>query len=153
MLVELEPLQEKHAATSFKWRNNPDLWKFTFNRPDKEVSLEMELEWIRKVTQNKNEKRFAILADKQYVGNIYLTNIENNSSYFGIFLGDVNTQGKGIAQQAMQELFEMAKNQYGVKEIFLRVKTENVAAQKLYQKLNFKVVETFPDYYLMKNHI
>ena len=153
MLVELEPLQEKHAATSFKWRNNPDLWKFTFNRPDKEVSLEMELEWIRKVTQNKNEKRFAILADKLYVGNIYLTNIENNSSYFGIFLGDVNTQGKGIAQQAMQELFEMAKNQYGIKEIFLRVKIENVAAQKLYQKLNFKVVETFPDYYLMKNQL
>lgn len=153
MLVELEPLQEKHAATSFKWRNNPDLWKFTFNRPDKEVSLEMELEWIRKVTQNKNEKRFAILADKQYVGNIYLTNIENNSSYFGIFLGDVNTQGKGIAQQAMQELFEMAKKQYGIKEIFLRVKIENVAAQKLYQKLNFTIVETFPDYYLMKNQL
>lgn len=153
MDVCLEPLEEKHALVSYKWRNNPLLWQHTFNKPDKEITLEMELEWLKKVIQNKNEKRFAILADGIYVGNIYLTNIENRASFFGIFLGDEKAQGKGIAMQAMEKLFEKAKNEFEIDRVYLRVKKANESAQRLYKKLKFNKIEEKEDYFLMEKHL
>jgi len=41
MKVIIRPLQETDAFISNKWRNNPDIWKYTGNKPDKEITLEI----------------------------------------------------------------------------------------------------------------
>ncbi len=153
MEVELEPLNEEHAATSYKWRNIDALWKYTFNRPNKIVTHEMELDWIRNVLKNENEKRFAIIANSKYVGNIYLTSISNGISFFGIFIGDENIRGKGVARMAMEKLFHLAKNTFQIKEIYLRVKKDNTDAIRLYRKMNFSVRDEHIDYYLLKKDL
>lgn len=148
-MVKIRPLEEHHAETSYQWRNNPEIWKYTFNRPDRTITPEIEKEWIRKVIRNKNERRFAIYYGNDYVGNIYLTSITVHDAYYGIFLGDLRFAGKGIAMEASRQIIDYAKNELHLAEIFLRVKKENKAAYSLYLKLGFQVIESVDDYYKM----
>lgn len=149
-MVTIKPLEEFHAETSYKWRNNPNIWKYTFNRPDRIITPEIEREWLKKVLKNSDEKRFAIYFFDKYVGNIYLTSITNSTAYYGIFLGDLNYTGKGIAGEASLQILRYAKEQLSLSKVFLRVKKLNVGAFKLYTKLGFKVIEEIEDYYKME---
>lgn len=143
MQVSIRPLQEQDAYTSVKWRNDPEVFKYTGNTYDHEILLETELEWIRKVIANNNagkEYRCAILADNEYVGNIYLTDIEGTSAHYHIFLGNKDYWGKGIAKKASILILDYAFRNFDLNEVKLRVQKANVSAYNLYKKLGF--VET-----------
>ena len=87
MNVVIRKLVEKDAYTSFKWRNDPDIWKLTINSPNKVITLEDELHWIERVINEEDSERFAIIYNNIYIGNIQLTNILDRESFFGIFIG------------------------------------------------------------------
>lgn len=143
MQVSIRPLQEQDAYTSVKWRNDPEVFKYTGNTYDHEILLETELEWIHKVIANNNagkEYRCAILADNKYVGNIYLTDIEGTSAHYHIFLGNKDYWGKGIAKKASGLILNYAFCSLGLNVVKLRVQKNNVSAYNLYKKLGF--VET-----------
>jgi len=139
MQVEIRPLEEKDALISYKWRNNPLIWKYTGNRPDKTITPEIELDWIRKVLKNENEKRFAIIADSTYVGNVYLTNVENHTASFHIFIGEPDYWGKGVATIVLDKIISYS-NKIHLSKLILKVHQDNIPAQKLYKKAGF--VET-----------
>ena len=48
MEVKIRPLQDKDAYTSVVWRNIPEIWKMTGSSPDREITIEDELNWIKK---------------------------------------------------------------------------------------------------------
>jgi RimJ/RimL family protein N-acetyltransferase len=153
MQVSIRPLQEQDAYTSVKWRNDPEVFKYTGNTYDHEILLETELEWIRKVIANNNsgkEYRCAILADNEYVGNIYLTDIENKSAHYHIFVGDRRYWGKGIAKHASIQILNYAFYNLGLEYVVLRVKKQNTSAYELYKKLGFIEVEEHDDWISMK---
>lgn len=141
MKVQIRPLQENDAYTSVKWRNDPEVFKYTGNTYKNEIKLENELEWIRKVTNNPCDYRCAIIADGEYVGNIYLTNIEDGVAELHIFLGDKGVWGKGVAKQACLLIIDYAFNTLKLHKIFLKVRKENTSAFHLYQRLGFNIVE------------
>lgn len=153
MRVILERLEAKHAHTSYHWRNDDEVWKYTFNRPNKLITLQDELAWIQSIAERTNEARFAIIVDDVYVGNIYLTNIENDQCFYGIFIGEKSYWGKGVGQAATLEIFRIAKEDYRLKYIFLRVKKENIGGKKLYDKLGYVLVEELEDHFLMKKSL
>ena len=74
MNVKIRKLVENDAFTSYVWRNDKEVFMWTGNTYKNEISLETEIDWIKKVIANRNEYRCAIIVDEQYVGNIYLTN-------------------------------------------------------------------------------
>ncbi|MCW5913695.1 MAG: GNAT family N-acetyltransferase [Chitinophagaceae bacterium] len=151
--VSIRPLSEIHAETSYKWRNNPTIWRYTFNKPDRVVSLKMEKEWIKKVLSNKNERRFAIYYQEIYVGNIYLTSITEYDAYVGLFLGDPNFHGKGVGIEALSQVLEFATQHLHLKNIYLRVKKENTPAFRLYSKVGFEIIEEMKEYFKMKKSL
>ena len=57
MQVTIRPLIEDDAYTSVKWRNDPEVFKYTGNTYAHEITIESELNWIRKVMSNPNEYR------------------------------------------------------------------------------------------------
>jgi RimJ/RimL family protein N-acetyltransferase len=140
MKVSIEPLREEHAYTSVKWRNIPDLWIHTKFTATREITLGDELDWIRKVTADESSRRFAILADGVYVGNIYLTDIHKAVGEYHIFIGEKSYWGKGIAREASNLLISYAQDQLHLKAIELGVKEDNVAAFRLYKSLGFKLI-------------
>jgi diamine N-acetyltransferase len=138
MNVKLRPLQLSDAYTSVKWRNIPNIWKYTTFAPGREIKIQDELAWMDKVLAEKDTKRFAILADDAYVGNVYLTNLTATSGEYHIFIGDENYWGKGIARKASNLIIKVG-HELGLKEIVLGVNKENVPAMNLYKSLGFEV--------------
>ena len=101
MKVTIRPLIEEDAYTSVKWRNDPDVFKYTGNTYKHEIKIENELEWIRKVIAKANDYRCAILVDEVYVGNIYLTDIQDGKAHYHIFIGNKNYWGKGCCKKGI----------------------------------------------------
>jgi len=44
--IVIRPLQHSDHLTSWKWRNDPDIWEFTGSRPDVFVDQATERKWI-----------------------------------------------------------------------------------------------------------
>jgi len=141
MKVFLRELEIKDAEIAWKWRNDPEVWKLTGRKWNNYVTLEIEKEWIKKVKKEKNSVRFAICVEdeKEYVGNVQLTNIEKESAIFHIFIGNKNFWGKGIGEKATKLLIEYAKSKLSLNEIKLLVKKDNKAALKIYEKVGFHI--------------
>ena len=150
MNVRIRPLKEQDAYTSVKWRNDPEVFKFTGNIYNHEITSDNELEWIRKVTANPTDYRCAILVDEVYVGNIYLTDIKEGTAHFHIFIGDKSYWGKGVAKRASLLILEYAFNVLNIKEVLLRVRNVNTSAYNLYLRLGFKDVKVDGIWTLMK---
>ena len=137
MEVTIRPLKEEDAYTSFKWRNDQEVFKYTGNTYDHEITIENELEWIRKVIANDNNYRCAILADGVYVGNIYLDDINTSQAHYHIFIGNKDYWGKGIAKKASMLILQKAFTKPMMQSIKLRVRKENTSAYYLYKTLGF----------------
>lgn len=140
MEVRIRPLIVDDAYTSVRWRNDSEVFKYTGNTYGHEITIESELEWIRKVISNDSDYRCAILVDNNYVGNIYLTDICDGIGHYHIFIGDKSYWGKGVAKKASKQIIEYGFNKLGLTEIRLRVRRANKAAMRLYASLGFREV-------------
>lgn len=138
MLVKIRPLEIDDAYTSVHWRNDPEVFKYTGNTYSHIITIESELEWIKKVIVNPKDYRCAIIADEEYVGNIYLTDIEEGKATYHIFIGNKDYWGKGIAMEASKQIIRYGFQHLGLKEIHLKVKIENERAYSLYKKIGFQ---------------
>ena len=136
--VEIRPLELKDAYISVDWRNNTKIWETTVNKPNRLITIDDELNWMRKVLEEKNSERFAIIADNNYVGNVQLTDIKGDSSYFGIFIGNLTFWGKGVGYKATELVLQFGFEKLELNKVHLRVKIENFSAIKIYRKIGFK---------------
>lgn len=142
MNVYIRPLRESDASTSWRWRNDPDIWTYTGSRPDQYITEEIEFDWIRRVLKDRTSKRFAIcITDThEYIGNVQLTDIENNSAQLHIFIGNKSCWGKGVSTAATKLILDFARNKLHLKRIYLAVDNQNISAIRSYKKNGFKTV-------------
>jgi RimJ/RimL family protein N-acetyltransferase len=140
-MVTIRPLEPDDYKVSYKWRNNPAIWQYTGTRPDKLITEEIEKEWLSTVLQRKDERRFAICVDSNYIGNIQLTSIANESAEYHIFIGEQEYWGKGIAAEASHLLLRYGFDVLGLNCIYLSVKEDNLNAIKLYERLSFRCAQ------------
>ena len=141
--IYLRPLVREDAMISYAWRNDPEVWQYTDNRPDRIITPEIELDWIDKVLRNVNRRSFAICLkhNDKYVGNVQLTDIDDEKGIFHIFIGDKEIWGKGVGALATAKLLAIAKEQLHLKKILLHVNLKNSAAVKIYLKCNFNFID------------
>lgn len=137
--VLIRPLKIEDAQISYLWRNDPMVWKFTGSKPDREITLEMEEEWLKEVLKDSYSERFAITNEGKYIGNVQLTNLNNKDAQFHIFIGDKDSWGKGIATLATYQLLFYAKEILHLESVSLIVNRNNEAAVKSYIKNGFKI--------------
>jgi len=149
MEVSIRPLKVEDAHVSYKWRNDPEVFKFTGVVYSNEVTLESELNWIKNVITKKDDYRCAIIADGVYVGNVYITNIKDKEGEYHIFIGNKAYWGKGIATKASKLIIQYGFEHLKLKNIFLNVRKENVTAIKLYNDLGF-ISEKEADFITMR---
>ena len=141
--VYIRPLRREDALTSYKWRNDPDIWLYTGRRPDRTITSEIELEWIDRVLKDPSSRRFAIcLKDGDvYIGNVQLTDIKEGKAEFHIFIGAKEYWGKGFATEATKLIIDYAKNELRLNGLYLWVNPQNKSAVKVYSKCGFKPVD------------
>jgi|LSQX01.2.fsa_nt_gb RimJ/RimL family protein N-acetyltransferase len=142
MKIKIRRLKVSDGEISWKWRNDPEVWKLTGRKWFGKVSEPTEKDWIKEVIKRENEARFAICVgdDEQYIGNVQLTNIENGQAEFHIFIGEKSFWGKGIGNEATRLMVDYGFNQMGLSKIYLFVREENIPAIKAYKNCGFKIV-------------
>lgn len=139
--VLIRPLKEEDAFISYKWRNDPDIWLFTGNKPNVLVTPKIEIEWIKKAIKEKDSARFAITVDDEYIGNIQITNITSSEQgEYHIFIGEKKYWGKGIGTLATYQIIRYAKEILKLKLLYLYVNPLNIGAIRLYEKCGFKKI-------------
>ncbi|HAY3507525.1 GNAT family N-acetyltransferase [Elizabethkingia anophelis] len=148
--VLIRPLQIEDAHISYIWRNDSEIWKFTGNRPNKEITLDIEKEWIENILKDNLSKRFAILNKGEYVGNIQLTNLSQKDAEFHVFIGDKNSWGKGIATLATYQILFYAKEILKLDSVYLNVNKNNEAAIKSYLKNGFQKENEYGEQFKMR---
>ncbi|MEI8207448.1 MAG: bifunctional GNAT family N-acetyltransferase/class I SAM-dependent methyltransferase [Kiritimatiellales bacterium] len=141
MNVTIRPLTITDAATSYKWRNDPKVWEYTETHPDKEITPEIETEWIIDVLKKKNEMRFAICVDDGlgpvYVGNVQLTEIDGDTAQFHIFIGAKEYWGRGVGSLATEKILQLAEHELGLKTVWLEVNCNHAKARRVYERCGF----------------
>lgn len=142
MKIYLRPLQEEDAKVSFRWRNNPEVWKNTGAAPDCFITEEIETAWIRKALQDPTTKRYAIClkGNDQYIGNAYLSNISNGRAEEQIFIGEPTLWNQGIGTQARALLYRIAAEEFKLSIVVSNIRTRNIASLKSVLKLGFHEV-------------
>lgn len=150
MKVTIRPLRLEDAYVSVKWRNDPEVFKYTGNTYNKVITIENELEWIQNVMARPNDIRCAIEVDGVYVGNIYLTDIHEGVAHYHIFIGNKDYWGKGVAKQASMLIINHAFNNCKIDTILLRVQIFNERAFNLYKILGFEEIEGDDKWITMK---
>lgn len=146
MEVRIRPLRETDAVISYKWRNNPEIWRYTERKPDQPITYEIEHKWLREVLKRPNEKRFAICVGNrdEYVGNIQLTDIiSKKMAQFHIFIGESSYHNKGVGTRATGLLLDYAFYILELEMVYLFVQQDNASAIRLYEKCGFSSVGEF----------
>lgn len=145
--VYIRPLAVQDALISYQWRNNPRIWRFTGSRPDKYITPEMETAWLYDVLQRANERRFAIClqGDNKYIGNIFLTDIQDNEAQMHVFIGEMEYWGKKRAYESICMIFDYGFNELMLDMIYVQINSKNAAAIVLGKLAGFKKMSEYYD--------
>ena len=142
MCVSLRPIERDDLNALHKWRNTESIFSQLGGGFSPTSRTEME-KWMDNFSANvSHTKRFIIEFEGVSVGYISLNNINyiNRNAELGIYIGESNFHGKGIASKALNQLEEFSKNHLNLKKIKLLVNENNTPAIKLYEKLNYNQV-------------
>lgn len=137
--IYLRPLVLADATTSYKWRNNPDVWKYTLLNLNATITMEQETAWLAEILKRTDQKRFAICLTKsgKYIGNIQLIDIEDQHATFHLFIGNQDYWGKGIGSKATKFILDYAFLTLNLIDVRLNVDNNNEAAVKIYTRHGF----------------
>ncbi|KQM69537.1 GCN5 family acetyltransferase [Pedobacter sp. Leaf216] len=149
--IYLRPLALKDAEVSYRWRNDPEVWLYTKFMLKQPITAEIEKQWLLNKLDLTNEKRFAICVKNtnEYIGNIQLLDIANETAEFHLFIGEKKYWGKGIGYHASLMLLKYAFYNLNLKNVFLEVHAENLAAYSIYKKVGFQPVSQQSDFIKM----
>lgn len=140
--IKLAPIEIEDLDILNKWKNDEEIFKFLGGgyRP---TSMTQQRKWIEKMAENtQEEQRYIIINEEaKKVGFIGLYSISpiNRTCSLGIYIGEKQYWGKGVASRAYRALERYAKQYINIRKIKLEVVKENFNAIKMYEKLGFSI--------------
>ena len=87
------------------------------------------------------EGSFSIFDGQEFVGLIQKIRLEDRNLHIGRFLINPQKQGQGLGRQALRKFLSLAFENEDIDNISLNVLEANQAAQHLYQKEGFEIVQ------------
>ena len=89
----------------------------------------------------KLEGIFSIFAEEEFVGVIQKIKLEDKNLHIGRFFINPQKQGQGLGSQALRKFVSLVFENEDIDSISLNVFEANQAAQHLYQKEGFEIVQ------------
>ena len=84
---------------------------------------------------------FSIFEGQEFVGLIQKIRLEDSNLHIGRFFINPQKQGQGLGRQALRKFVSLAFENEDIDSISLNVLEANQAAQHLYQKEGFEIVQ------------
>lgn len=84
---------------------------------------------------------FSIFEGQEFVGLIQKIRLEDSNLHIGRFFINPQKQGQGLGRQALRQFVSLVFENRDIDSISLNVLEANQAAQHLYQKEGFKIVQ------------
>ena len=137
MIVELVRISLADKASLREWRNDPAVSKWMYT--NHEIGEEEHHVWFDAMLADASKVYWKIVTDGVAVGAVFLTGVssQGSSCEWGMYLADVNTRGKGVAQAACALSFRYAFNELAVDAVKCEAVAQNENAIGLYESVGY----------------
>ncbi|MDE7327293.1 MAG: GNAT family N-acetyltransferase [Lachnospiraceae bacterium] len=144
--LRLRPIERKDLPKLNQWKNDEAVYK-NLGGGFLPVSVDIQEKWMDSLMDTTgNNKRFIIgTNDGEAVGMVGLYNIAwvHRTCELGIFIGSADERGRGYGKEAYLLLEGFARRYLNLRKIKAYVVADNVAALRMYEKLQFCKVGEF----------
>ena len=135
--MKLRKLEKKDAPFMLEWMHDNEIAS-NFRANFKEMTID-KVEVFIENSYTESDQHYAVASDDdEYLGTISLKHIDtvNRCAEYAVCLRKC-AQGTGAAEFATQRLFEIAFSNLRLHRVYLNVYTDNVKANRFYQKMGF----------------
>ena len=139
--VLLRPTRREDLPRIYQFTNDPAFKTLIGDLPLEPQSLERltaqyEAQWRE---GGRDGPRFAIEADGQYIGHIFLYDVARGegTAYLSIGIGDPAYQGKGYGREALRLMLDYTFRLYNLRKVCLNVNASNERAVRSYRACGF----------------
>ena len=110
------------------------MWGYSFP-----VAHHQQIRWIENLQNERSVFRAMIDVDGTAIGTIILSDIDmrNGIAEIHIKLADECERGKGYGSDAVAALIKYAFNELRLNCVYCRIKEDNIASQKMFEKCGF----------------
>ncbi len=120
----------------------------TFGAEGLPFSVEAEAEYLARMESSANNFMLLAKADGHIIGNASLSRLPRRMSHRGELAVAVAREywGQGVGTRLMKEIISLAEEN-SFEAVDLQVRSDNVRAVRLYEKLGFIRLFDYPDYF------
>jgi UDP-4-amino-4,6-dideoxy-N-acetyl-beta-L-altrosamine N-acetyltransferase len=121
------------------------------------ISLEAQKHWFDNIKNDSSFEYYIFGVENEAIGLVHLAEINKDTSTatVGLFIGNANYIGTGIAFDASNFIIKRAFEELGLKTLFAKVRNSNTAALQYNAFLGFQFLKLANDefgiYYLKKD--
>ncbi len=136
--VILRPLERSDLKKMVEWDGDEEIERYVGK---KLASFSSAAEWYERLQKDRRRKALAIESkDGEFIGDIQLEQIswKSRSAELRICIGNKSFWNAGYGTDAVWTLLGLAFKKMGLKEIYLRVYTNNHRAIRCYEKCGFR---------------
>jgi diamine N-acetyltransferase len=141
--IRLRLLEERDLAQTLAWRNQDHIrrWFFSSDR----LAPEQHAGWFARYQERDDDFVFIIEqteGDVRPIGQaaIYYVDWPRGKAVFGrLMIGEADAAGRGLARAATAALVDLARDQLGLRELYLEVMPGNLPAIRVYESCGFEV--------------
>lgn len=146
MEIELKIAKIEDAKMLFKWANDPDMRKNSFNT--KNIIWKDHVRWLRKKLLSSDTKIYIAFLNNVPFGQIRFD--KQNQSAFIDYYVDKKYRGMGLGKELLLQGFEVITHEwYEITSVVGEVKKNNISSIKAFISAGFE--ETNKDEYVIYN--
>ena len=137
MEITIRKFERTDIPKKVEWVNNPENNQFLHY--DIPICVEKTERWFNSHLGEDTRYDAVIEANGVPVGTIGLLSIDrkNSKAEYYIAMGEIAYKGKGVAREASLLILQYGFEVLGLNRIYLFTETENVTAQRLFERVGF----------------
>lgn len=138
-VIRIIAMDENHSELYRQMRNKEENRRFFFS--EELISEEGQRRWYENYLRDDSQLMFAITEEEKFIGGcgLYRIDREKEIAEFGRILIDKKRRWGGIGKTAVELILSVAKDELGLSKVFLKVKSDNIPAVRVYEKVGFRM--------------
>ncbi|MBV9599597.1 MAG: GNAT family N-acetyltransferase [Chloroflexi bacterium] len=149
--VTLAPIKPEHLEHYVDWFADSLVTRFLNHV--QAFTLQQEHEWLDRVSRSETEVAWGIFVEGRHIGGAAVSQIDWRSrrGMTGIFIGDRNWWGRGVATEAMTLRTRYAFEELGLEKLITQVVEGNVASRRALEKVGYATVGVYRHHEFRQN--